>query len=70
MRTMGDADILIKTEQYERIVPIMNRLGYLPGVESNHEYVWDKKNMLHVELHKMLIQSYTGVINKMVWRKF
>lgn len=58
MRTMGDADILIKTEQYERIVPIMNRLGYLPGVESNHEYVWDKKNMLHVELHKMLIPSY------------
>ncbi len=36
----------------------MNRLGYLPGVESNHEYVWDKKNMLHVELHKMLIPSY------------
>ena len=70
MRTMGDADILIKTEQYERIVPIMNRLGYLPGVESNHECVWDKKNMLHVELHKMLIQSYAGVINKMVWRKF
>lgn len=57
MRPMGDVDILIKTEQYDVIKPIMQSLGYNEVVESDHEYVWDKHGV-HVELHKRLIPSY------------
>lgn len=57
MRMMSDADILIKTEQYDKIKPIMCELGYSETVESNHEFVW-KKNNINIELHKRLIPSY------------
>lgn len=58
MRTMGDVDILIRTEQYEeKIVPVMERLGFERGVESDHELIW-RKDALLVELHKRLIPSY------------
>ncbi len=57
MRSMSDADILIKTEQYDIIKPIMLKLGYTEIIESNHEFVWNKQN-IHFELHKMLIPSY------------
>lgn len=57
MRSMGDADILIKEEQYEIIKPIMENLGYTHKVESDHEFVWYKKGS-HIELHKRLIPSY------------
>ena len=58
MRTMGDADILIRTEQYEKIKPIMLQLGYEEILESDHELIWDKRGALHLELHKRLIPSY------------
>jgi len=57
MRAMGDADILIRTEQYPRIREIMLSLGYAEGGESDHELPWHKAP-LHVELHKRLIPSY------------
>lgn len=57
MRAMGDADILIKTEQYKIIKPIMQELGYSEVTESDHEFVWKKQNM-HIELHKRLVPSY------------
>lgn len=57
MRSMGDADILIKTEQYSKIKPIMEKLGYDEKVESNHEYIW-KKTGSFIELHKRLVPSY------------
>ena len=57
LRSMGDADILIRLDQYDRIVPIMEKLGYEKGVESDHELVWRQK-FLMVELHKRLIPSY------------
>lgn len=58
MRTMGDADILIREEQYADIRPIMDELGFTEILESDHELVWDKPGMLHLELHKRLIPSY------------
>lgn len=58
MRSMGDADILIRLEQYEAIKPILLQLGYEEILESNHELVWDKRGALHLELHKRLIPSY------------
>ncbi|MDD6879360.1 MAG: nucleotidyltransferase family protein [bacterium] len=58
MRTMGDADILIREEQYADIRIIMGELGFNEILESDHELVWDKPGMLHLELHKRLIPSY------------
>ena len=57
LRTMGDADILIRTEQYERLVPVLERLGFTAGQETDHELVWRSKG-LYLELHKRLIPSY------------
>ena len=58
MRIMSDADILIKTEEHKKIVPIMEQLGFSLKLESDHEFVWNKGNV-HIELHKRLIPSYT-----------
>ena len=57
MRTMGDADILVRMEQYEKIVPIMESLGFAMDVQSDHEYIWRHPQLL-AELHKRLIPSY------------
>lgn len=57
MRVMGDADILIKPEQYEKIKPIMSELGFTEKLESDHELAWNKPGFL-IELHKRLIPSY------------
>ena len=57
LRTMGDADILIRTEQYDRIRPLMESLGFEEKEESDHELVWRSKG-LYLELHKRLIPSY------------
>ena len=57
LRLMGDSDILIRTEQYEKIAPIMEKLGFSPKVESDHEYVWEN-SALNVELHKRIVPSY------------
>ncbi len=57
LRYMGDADILIRMEQYEQIKPIMEKLGYTFKYDSDHELVWQSSAIL-VELHKRLIPSY------------
>lgn len=57
LRVMGDADILIRMEQYDRIVPIMESLGFSFQVESDHELRWLNQRLL-VELHKWVIPSY------------
>lgn len=56
LRPMGDADILIRVEQYNRIRPIMERLGFSYDKESEHELHW-RCPELHVELHKSLMPS-------------
>lgn len=57
LRAMGDADILIRMEQYEKIVPLMESLGFQAELESDHELIW-KHPGLYLELHKRLIPSY------------
>ena len=54
MRAMGDADVLIRTEQYDIIKPIVQKLGFAEGPESLCELVWDKPGILHLELHKAI----------------
>lgn len=56
-RPMSDADILVRTNQYDKIRPLMKELGFFEGVESNHEYIWLSRS-LNVELHKRLVPSY------------
>jgi len=57
LRPMGDADILIKVQQYEKIKPIMEELGYDFGGEGLCEIIWKKKGQLYLELHKSLVPS-------------
>jgi hypothetical protein len=59
LRVMGDADILIRREQYGHIKQLVAELGYQPVTESDHEYVWQSEN-LYLELHKRLIPSYNS----------
>lgn len=54
MRTMGDADILIRLDQYPTIEAIMQRLGYRFEHETGHEFVWSNGSLL-VELHKSIM---------------
>ena len=54
MRVMGDADILIRPEQYEEIAAAMNALGFSFRREDDHVYDW-YSDALHVELHKSLV---------------
>jgi len=57
LRTMGDADILIRMEQYEKIPPILLSLGFAEKEETDHELVWQGDG-LYLELHKRVIPSY------------
>ena len=57
LRMMGDADILIRLEQYEKITGIMRELGYEDQGESDHELIWQNPG-LYLELHKRVIPSY------------
>ena len=57
LRLMGDADILIRMEQYDAVRTVAAGLGYQAVCESDHELVW-QSDALHLELHKRLIPSY------------
>ncbi len=57
MRSMGDADILIRTSQYDEAARIVSELGYEFKYESDHEYVWNK-NLFELELHKRVMTTY------------
>ena len=57
LRFMSDVDILIHKDDYEKIVKILEELGYYFRFESDPEYVWTKKGVLNLELHKSLVAS-------------
>ena len=57
LRRMGDADILIRVEQYEMICPILKELGFEEIQTSDHELIWKSPDLL-LELHKRLIPTY------------
>lgn len=57
LRTMNDADILIRVEQYEKIKLVLETLGYRFLAESDCELKWTTKG-LYLELHKRLIPSF------------
>lgn len=55
-RSMGDMDVLIRLEQYEKIKEILAGLNFEERYESEYELIWDHRD-LHLELHKHLIES-------------
>ena len=58
IRTMGDADILIREEQYSNIRAIMMDLGFEETIDaSDYDYTW-KHPFLKIELHKKLFSGY------------
>lgn len=57
-RLMGDADILIKEGQYNKIKELMPTLGLVEKVKSDHELIWAGPGGIVIELHKRLIPSY------------
>ncbi len=57
LRVMSDTDILIKTEQYDKVSAVLQSLGFTLAYESNHEIVW-KRASDTIELHKFLMPSY------------
>lgn len=57
LRMMGDADILIRMDQYDAIRPLMTELGFRETLTTDHELVW-RNNALYLELHKRVIPSY------------
>lgn len=54
MRRMGDADILIRTEQYPIIKNILKSLGYTYTGRTDHEIAWHHPH-LRLELHTRLV---------------
>ena len=55
LRTVGDADIIIKKEELNEISSILNELGFNFDHESSHEYAFNKGKGLLLELHKFFI---------------
>ena len=56
LRYMGDADILIRKDQYDKISPLMKNLGFTLEEECDHVFVWKSQELL-LELHVKLIPS-------------
>lgn len=56
MRTMGDADVLIRIEQYDNIKNVMNRFGFTEDIWSHYDVHWSSKELL-VELHYRLFSE-------------
>lgn len=72
LRTMKDSDILIKTEDFDKISHIMTEMGYTFQCDSDHEYIFYKPPFVYVELHKFLIPSYNDDMYKYFgdgWKK-
>ena len=56
LRSMGDADILIRTEQLTQCEKVMKGLGFVRKLESEHTDNWASED-LYVELHKSLVPA-------------
>lgn len=57
LRSMGDADVLIRVPQYADAAAVLLRHGFSCVQESAHEWIFEK-DMLRVELHKCLFPPY------------
>ena len=59
MRTMSDADILIKLDECDKLKEACATIGYVQVDESDHELIYESNpKKLTIEFHKWLIPSY------------
>ncbi len=58
MRLMGDCDILIRKEQYEKINAVMEELGYTGEPGEGHEFTYNHPNGVEIELHHQLVPTF------------
>ncbi len=56
-RSMGDIDVLIRVEQYDKIKEILTEMGYSEWRETDHELIWIKPPFICLELHKRIVPS-------------
>lgn len=56
LRPMGDADILIRKEQYAEVKAVLIELGFEEGNHYRHQYVWKSKDLC-LEIHIMPVQE-------------
>lgn len=56
-RMMGDADILIRPEQYSKIKELLPSLGLRELDNSDYEYTWESPE-LTLELHRHLVSQH------------
>lgn len=61
MRWMGDADILIRAEQYPKIKRILESMGYTQAGKTDHEIAWHHPH-LRLELHIRLVPERNKVL--------
>lgn len=54
LRPMADADILIRDDQYPRIIPILESLGFAYIRESEYDYKWTCPAAV-LEIHKSMV---------------
>lgn len=62
LRQMGDADVLIRQEQYAAICTVMKELGFRNTAQGFYDYGW-KSPELYVELHHCLSNPYNKDFN-------
>lgn len=62
LRQMGDADILIRKEQYDAICPVMERLGFQNTSQGFYDNGWSSPE-LYVELHYGFSRPYNSDFN-------
>ena len=55
MRSMSDLDILVRTEQLEKVKEMIQPKGYKFETETDHVTEWSKGDYIHLELHKKLV---------------
>lgn len=60
LRYMGDADILVRENQYDKIQEIMTGLGFAEKKANGYHYEWENSS-LRVELHISLVSSKNSV---------
>ncbi len=60
-RSMGDIDVLIRTEQYDTIKELLTEMGYSEWRETDHELIWIKPPFICLELHKRIVPSTNKV---------
>lgn len=71
MRIMGDADILIRKEKYDKIRTVMESIGFEEGDENICDVSWVGKNLLTELHHRLYGESHRDLLRYFdnMWEK-